>query len=307
MSGRAIRVRAGVLGRLVRFVRTGGPLLLVALVGACAHRDAHAPAVPRISPVAPASDSVTVGLWHFDERAGTHVGDSSPFRLSGSAGPDVRVEFGRYRSARAFTATAQSFVLVPYNPVMESPRGFTVEAWVYLNDYSRYELSGIAMRWTPVPNEQSWLLGIVGRKLSATLTSPSPGWFTEETATLTPGHLVFAFRPELAAGTQSFMTTALVPTNRWVHVAASMDGEVVRLFLDGRLDTQVAVANGIRRSSAPLVVGNTLDPRRLTAFGSDLRQEASNLPLPYYALNGLVDELRLSNAARQVFESADLR
>jgi hypothetical protein len=289
------------------FTGRGCALLTVLLLGACAHHDGRPPAVPRISPVAPASDSVTVGLWHFDERAGTLVSDSSPFRLTGTAGPDVRVDFGRYLSARSFTATAQSFVLVPYNPVMESPRGFTVEAWVFLNDYSRYELSSIAMRWTPVPNEQSWLLGVVGRKLSATLTSPSPGWFNEETAVLTPGHLVFAFRPELAAGTQSFMTTAIMPTNRWVHVAASMDGEVVRLFLDGRLDTQIAVANGIHRSDAPLVMGNALDPRRLTAFGSDLRQEPSNLPLPFYALNGLVDELRLSNAARQVFESADLR
>ena len=81
----------------------------------------------------------------------------------------------------------------------------------------------------------------------------------------------------------------------------------MRLFIDGRLDVQVAIANGIARSSAPLVVGNALDPRRLTDFGGDLRQDPGNLPLPFYALNGLVDELRLSNVARQVFESADLR
>ena len=31
------------------------------------------------------------------------------------------------------------------------------------------------------------------------------------------------------------------------------------------------------------------------------------LPLPYYALNGIVDELRLSNVARQYFESAGPR
>ncbi len=287
-------------------------LALLTLFGlpldACAKKGPRTARPPRIPAAAPTADSVTVGLWHFDERAGTHCADSSPFRMYGAAGPDARIEFGRYRSARGFIGTAQSFVFVPYNPTMESPRGFTVEAWVYLNDYSRYELSGIAMRWTLVPNQQSWLLGVVGQKLPpATTTTPSPGTFNAEVSTIPSGRLVFAFSPDMAAGTQSFASTSTLPLRRWVHVAASVDGEVVRLFVDGRLDVQVAIANGIRRSDAPLVVGNVLDPRRLTDFGSDLRQDPNNLPLPWYALNGSVDELRISNVARQVFESADLR
>jgi hypothetical protein len=282
---------------------------LLVLAASCAKRGAGEPraAAPPPSPaVPPAVDSVTVGLWRFDERGGTDVSDASPFRLAGTAGPEARVEFGRHRNARAFGATAQSFVFVPYNPAMESPRGFTVEAWVLLHDVSRYELSALAMRWSPIPNEQSWILGVVGRKVGSVVT-PSPGWFTEEVATLTSGRLMFAFRPDQAAGTQSFMSSVPLPIQRWVHVAASVDGEVVRLYVDGRLDTQVAVPNGIRRSGAPLVVGNALDPRRLTAFGGDLRQDPSAVPLPFYALNGAVDELRLSNVARTRFESADLR
>lgn len=275
---------------------------------ACAKKAPKTPRPPRIPAAAPLADSVTVGLWHFDERGGTHCTDASPFRNYGTAGPDARIEFGRYKSARGFVATSQSFVYVPYNPVMESPRGFTVEAWVYLNDYSRYELSSIAMRWTPTPNQQSWLLGVVGEKLPpATTTTPSPGTFSAEVVGIPSGRLIFAFSPELAAGTQSFSSTSTFPLRRWVHVAASVDGEVVRLYIDGRLDVQVAIANSIRRSDAPLVVGNVVDPRRLTDFGSELRQDPNNLPLPWYALNGIVDELRISNVARQTFESADLR
>jgi hypothetical protein len=296
---------------ITRHVRClgGATLLLLAVgLGACAKHGPHGMRAPALAPSPPVADSVTVGLWRFDERAGIHVADSSPFQLSGTVGPDTRLDFGRFKSARTFTATAQSWVFIPYNPVMESPRGFTVDAWVYLNDYSSYELSGIAMRWTPVPNEQSWLLGVVGNKLGPpTITTSSPGWFTNEVATFTAGHLVFAFRPELAAGTQSFASTATLPLRQWLHLAASVDGEVVRLYIDGRLDVQVAIANGIHRSTAPLVVGNALDPRLLTEFGGDLRQDPANLPLPYYALNGSVDELRLSNVARQHFESADLR
>jgi hypothetical protein len=281
------------------------------LAGCVAHHagGAHVstPATPPRPAGPPLADSVTVGLWHFDERGGTRVADSSPFQVAGTAGPESRVEFGRFKGARGFVATAQSFVFVPYNPVMESPRGFSVEAWVYLNDISRYELSGIAMRWSPIPNEQSWLLGVVGRDLPPTGAPTSPGWFSQEVATLLTGHLVFAIRPDLAAGTESFMSSQSLPLNRWVHVAATVDGEVVRLFIDGRLDNQAAVPNGIRRSVAPLVVGNALDPRRLTDFGSDLHLDTSNLPLPFYALNGIVDELRISNAARTEFESAEGR
>ena len=284
-------------------------LATCAVLSSCAKHAADEPRVAEPPPapaIPPAADSVTVGLWRFDERGGTDVADASPFRLSGTAGPDTRIEFGRYQNARVFTATSQSFVFVPYNPAMESPRGFTVEAWVFLNDLSRYELSVLATRWSPIPNEQSWILAVVGRNIGS-VTTPSPGWFAQEVATLTSGRLMFAFRPDQAAGTQSFMSSVSLPTRRWVHVAATVDGEVVRLYVDGRLDTQVALPTGIRRSSAPLVVGNALDPRRLTTFGSDLRQDTSNLPLPFYALNGLVDELRLSNVARTSFESADLR
>ena len=284
-------------------------LAVAVLLASCGSRGKSEPrqAVPPPAPaVPPEADSVTVGLWRFDERGGNGLSDSSPFRLIGTAGPDARVEFGRYRNGRSFTATAQSFAIVPYNPIMESPRGFSIESWLYLRDVSRYEMSVIAARWTPIPNEQSWVFGVVGRKIGS-VTTPSPGWFQSEVNTLTSGRLMFSFQPEQAAGTQSFMSTATIPLERWVHVAATLDGEIVRFFIDGRLDSQAAVVNGIRRSTAPLIMGNVLDTRRLTEFGSDLRQDPSNSLLPFYALNGTLDELRLSNTARIKFESADLR
>jgi hypothetical protein len=259
---------------------------------------------PRPGPGPSSADSVTVGLWHFDERSGPGVHDAGRFRLHGVAGPDARVEFGRFNSARSFAGTAQAFVVVPYNPVMESPRAFTVEAWVYLNGLSDHELSAIAMRWSPTPNEQSWVLGVVGRKGATTTSSFS--WFNEAVAPFGPGRLVFAFRADRASSLQRACSNSTLPTRRWVHVAASVDGEVVRIYIDGRLDAQVAVANGIRRSVAPLVIGNAVDPRRLTDVHGELRQDPHGAP-PWYAWNGLVDELRISNVARKTFESTGAR
>ena len=278
-------------------------LLASLALSACA---GYAAEPPRPGPGPSSADSVTVGLWHFDERSGPRVHDAGRSRLHGVAGPDARVEFGRFNSARSFAGTDQAFVVVPYNPVMESPRGFTVEAWVYLNDISTYELSAIAMRWSPDPSEQSWVLGVTGRNLVAT-SSASPGWFNDVVGASFTGRLVFAFRPETANALQRFSSSATLPMNRWVHVAATVDGEIVKLFIDGRLDVQFAVATGIKRSEAPLVIGNALDPRHLTDASGELKQDLTNSPLPWYALNGFVDELRISNVARRSFESTDAR
>jgi hypothetical protein len=296
-----------------RTARLSLALLITLALGSCAGsapREGNAPTTPRVSvvpPGAPAADSVTVGLWRFDERVGIRVSDSSPFRLAGTAGPDTRIEFGRYQNARAFSASPQSFVYVPFNPTFESPRGLTLEAWLWLRDVSSAEMSVIAARWSPVPNQQSWVLGVVGRRTYNSTGPQSPGWFQPETTLLSTGRLVFAFRPLRAASTQSFQSSVAVPIGRWVHVAASLDGEVVRLFLDGRLDSQVAVGNGIQRSDAPLVLGNAIDPRRLTDLGGELRLDTTLQPLPFYALNGLLDEVRLSNTARQSFPPATRR
>jgi len=81
----------------------------------------------------------------------------------------------------------------------------------------------------------------------------------------------------------------------------------VKLYVDGRLDAQTAISTGIKRTVAPLVIGNAIDPRHLTDVSGDLKQDLTNSPLPWYALNGLVDELRLSNVARKTFESTDAR
>ena len=251
------------------------------------------------------ADSVTIGLWHLDERSGPQVRDAGPHRLNGIAGPDARVEFGRFKNARTFAGTEQAFVIVPYNPAMESPRAFTVEAWVYLNGLSTYALSAIATRWSPNPNEQSWVLGVVGQK-SPGATGPTGSLFNQVVAPLSPGRLVFAYKGDVASNLQSAVSGSTLQLKRWVHVAATVDGQVIRLYVDGRLDGQVAVANGIRRSQAPLVFGNAVDPRRLTDTNGELRQGHGGVP-PWYALPGLVDEIRLSNAVRKTFESVAAR
>jgi hypothetical protein len=265
-------------------------------------RAAAVPAAP------PAPDSAAIGVWHFDENGGTRVEDSGPFRLDGTAGLDTRTDFGRFRSARVFQIAKDSFVYVPYNPVLDVTGPFTVEAWIDIGSVSLFELQVIAARWTPIPNEQSWVFGVTGYNSLQGASAPAvTGWFASLLGVTQAQHLIFGYVPAGAGGERGYVSTSALPLGRWVHVAATVDGEVVRLYVDGRLDAQYVNTSFIRPSAAPLIVGSALDTRHLTSFGGDLRVDPSASVSLFYPFDGLIDEVRLSRGARSHFEGTPLR
>jgi len=87
----------------------------------------------------------------------------------------------------------------------------------------------------------------------------------------------------------------------------SYDGQVVRFFIDGRLDAQYATSGRIQSSAAPLLVGNYFDTRRLSTFSGELRMDVGGDDNPYYAFEGVIDELRISNQARTLFPETGTR
>ncbi len=252
---------------------------------------------------APVADSVTIALWHLDETGGTRAADAGPARLDARAGADTRTDFGRYRGARIFTRSIDSFLYVPFSPVLQSPRGITIEAWVWINEYGQYEDTPIAGRWTQQANEQSWLFSVVGQDILPPFASlPSPGFHQGLIQTGALGELMFVFQPDEASGPRAYFSSRPVERQKWTRVAASYDGSVVRFYIDGLLDAQYATRGTIRESSAPLLVGNYFDPRWLTDFGGDLRVGPIYDGNPYYAFDGYLDELRISSEARTRFE-----
>jgi len=278
--------------------------LVFAAAAGCAH---HAPPAGG-TPVAraangstrPEPDSITSALWHLDESVGTVVADAGPFQLTGVAGPDSRSEYGRIERARTFTRSINSFVYVPYNPLLEAGRAFTIEAWIYPADLGLYEDTPIAARWSPEPLQTSWMLSLVGRSSTRT-GATSPGDHQALIQLGAPGRVMFAFEPEDAGPPRAFFSSRPVQLERWTHVAATYDGQVVRIYFDGVLDAQYASPGRVRDSTAPLLIGNYLDPRWLTSFGGALRVGSTADPVPYYAFWGLIDEVRISSAARADF------
>lgn len=282
--------------------------LTAALLVVLATAGSKKPREPKHPPGPPVVDSVTVGLWALDENGGPLVFDSGPFRLRGTAGGDSRTDFGRFKSARVFARAQQSFVVVPRNPTLDIEGGFTIEAWVQASSWSPYELQVVAARWSPVPGEQSWLLGIGGQKLAYPLVpAGAPGLFERWVTDVQQGRLVFLVQPAQAASPSVYASVGTLPLERWVHVAATVDGSVVRLYVDGRLDSQYATRQTVRASGAPLVIGAFVDERRLSDVGGPLAIDGNSDYSPYYGFEGAIDEVRLSSTARAKFESLDTR
>jgi hypothetical protein len=274
----------------------GGVALAVALLSSagCAHTG-RARAHKADGPGTPV-DSATVALYRMDETGGVLVADSGPSRLDGRAGPETRTIFGRYRGARLFTQSNNSFVYVPYRPALESPIGLTIEAWVAPNAYSRAEDALIAARWLPATADYSWLFGIVGLKVA-----DSPQSQRQFVSGGASGRLMFTYQPDQAGPPRTFFSSVTVVVQRWTHVAVTFDGEVVTFWVDGQPQGTYATSGTIRASQAPLLIGNYFDTRFLSDFGGDLRQGPAADTGGWYALDGGLDELRISNVARKRF------
>jgi hypothetical protein len=306
-------VKRGVRAPDTRRRARSAALALVAAACSCAHGP-H-PGGGSSAGWAFAADSITTGLWRFDETGGTHVADAGPFQLEGRAGLDTHTDFGRIHGARVFTRALDSFVYVPYNPVLQSGGGLTVEAWIYLNSYPQFEDAPIAARWTPQANEQSWMFSVVGGScIGPQRTTPpytrlnSPCYHNDliqqAPSSGATGSLMFAYQPDDASPRRAYFSTRILPLSKWVHVAATFDSRVVRLWVDGDLDAQFATRGGIRTSPTGLTIGNFLDPRWLSDFSGDLRVTNAPDTNPYYAFDGYIDELRVSSAAREGFPYA---
>jgi hypothetical protein len=281
--------------------RTGLAFALLLSASACM----RAAPGPGAIAAAPAADSATTLLWRMDENGGPDVGDSGVHGLDGTAGQDTGVEFGRYGNARVFTESIESFVYLPYDPALDTPHSLTVEAWIYVREFGNFEDTPIAGRWTELANEQSWLFSIVGAQVDFPLANyQSPGHHRSLAILGTRGHLMFSLQPEEAGPPETFFSTHTLELERWTHVAATYDRQVVRFYVDGRLDSQFAHGGRIRLTRAPLLVGNSFDTRWLTDFGGSVRVGGSADRTPYYAFRGSIDELRISGVARTDFGRA---
>ncbi|MFY7884782.1 MAG: LamG domain-containing protein, partial [Dolichospermum sp.] len=68
-------------------------------------------------------------------------------------------------------------------------------------------------------------------------------------------------------GSQRFQTTATIPASTWTHVAASYDGNTVKLYINGTLSASFASVGTIAVNTGNLIIGSSQDYKGDANYG----------------------------------------
>ena len=127
-------------------------------------------------------------------------------------------------------------VHVPFVPTMNTPDGFTIAAWVWLDSaYVGTSPGVVAGRWHQIQGEASFVLRSAG--------SGDGG-----------------LRVAWSDGSESGLWGYELPTLRWFHYAASVSDSSMAVFVDGERVAQTRVSKrGIAESLSPFWIGGSTE------------------------------------------------
>jgi hypothetical protein len=197
----------------------------------------------------PAADDSTVGLWDFSQIADGACPDPSPLANAAQVALDPGRSFGADR--RVLDAT-RGYVLIGGRPEY-SALPLTVECWAQLNSKTSYNI-------------------LVGNETKASSTH----W---ELFTMPGTGLLTAYMP--GRSPDHCRTSVDIVDGKWHYVAAIMEQERVRLFVDGEEKA-------------------TLDAPLTDKPGTPGDLAVGGLPTGDIGCVGLIDEVRLSAGVRAV-------
>jgi len=167
-----------------------------------------------------------VGWWTFDEKPGSPAAhDVSGHRLGGAVGESIRV-VGFEGNALLCDGTG---VVIPFPPTLSEMETLTIECRVK-TDLAGQDEKWLANRITGDNPSAGFRLGMQAGKPSFQL--PLSNW----------SHQLTGSEP--------------LPVGRWVHLAATFDGEVMRLYLDGIECGTMKRPGTLQPCKAHLVLGN---------------------------------------------------
>jgi hypothetical protein len=196
---------------------------------------------------APLSTPGLVAAYSFKEGAGSTVHDSSGNNNTGTISGATWTASGMYGSALVFNGT-NALVTINDSAPLHLTNAMTLEAWV--------NPSTVTKAWRDVVYK-----GNDAYYLSATSTSKSlpalGGTFGNKNA--------------------NTYGSAALPTNTWTHLAATYDGQYMRLYVNGVLVSSKTQTGTLLSSTNPLEIGGD------SIFGQ------------FFA--GTIDEVRVYNTA----------
>lgn len=204
-------------------------------------------------------DPDTVAAWTFDEAQGDTVMD-----VSGN-GHDGELLDGAIRSKDGVIGGALEFdgveahVEIPHDDGLNL-EAFTIEAWVNVTVGANQAI--MQKQGAGGSSERNYILNI------------RPEGFLR--GSFSSGGAQF-----------SFDGPTILESGRWYHIAATYDGEVGKIYVDGELDAETQIDLLPEPNDAPITLGK--------AGGTGGAR-----------LLGLMDEVRLSNVARTQGEIGEL-
>src|SRR2546430_1850163 len=166
-----------------------------------------------------------VAAYSFDEGTGTTVADASGNNHTGTLSGATWTTAGRYGSALTFNGTTAK-VTVLNVASLGLTTGMTLEAWVY-----------------PTVAPTGWR-AVIDKNVDGyyLMASSSPNNRPAVGGTFT-------------AGNQNVMTPSGLAVNTWTHLAATFDGTMVRLYVNGVQVASQAQATPLRTTTGTLQIG----------------------------------------------------
>jgi len=193
-----------------------------------------------------------VAAYSFDEDGGTTVVDRSGHGNDGTLINDPsRIADGRSGGALSFNGVDQR-VNVPDSPSLDLGKGMTIEAWVRPSDVDGYHAA--VFKEDRTQQQEGYAL----------YASNGNGKPTGEVAT-GQRYTTLAGSEPITAGT-------------WTHIAATYDGDTLRVFRDGVEVGSKALSGTLNATSDPLCIGGN------SVWGEWFK--------------GAIDEVRVWNVAR---------
>jgi hypothetical protein len=189
-----------------------------------------------------------ISWWPADGDASDSVGSNS-----GTLFGNAAFVPGFVRQAIALDGT-NGYMQVPDAPSLNPPFALSIEAWFYLVSFS-----GTGPRYLVCKDDdgsnREYLINLV----------PGPS-----------GQPVCRAHVGLPGGYTYITGTNAIQFGTWTHVAETYDGAVLRLYVNGSLDSSLVATGGVKNTTQTLRLGRGT---------------------PGYFFNGLIDEVSLYNRA----------
>ena len=205
-----------------------------------------------------------VAAYGLNEGTGLTTSDASGNNNTGTIGAATWTTQGKFGNALSFNGTS-AMVTVPDAPSLDLTTGMTLEAWAYPTVTGGGEVPTLVMKQNSPGTSPSHVYVLHGR-----------AWVSD-TGPLLPG-------TRINTGTSSVVSGGnLLAANTWTHVAATWDGAVMRVYLNG-----VQVASGA-------AIGSLINSSGQVSIGG-------NVIYPVEFFKGLLDEIRIYNRALSASE-----